>query len=89
MKKILKDLKEEYKAWLVVAYKEVQDNGVQTTDYLIFTDDKNYFLNGDRLENLDVSLFKTFLDHNVAPQLNEELEFKLLEITKSFKQFLA
>ena len=87
----LAELKVEYKAWLVAAYKENQDNGTntQTTDYLVFTDTKNYFITGNRVQVLDVSLFKTFLQYNVLPQLDEEREERLSNIIKDVKQYLG
>lgn len=90
MNEKLAALKAEYKAWLVVAYKEHQDNGTntETTDYLVFTDTKNYFVTGNRVQTLDVSLFKTFLECNVLPQLKGAREEKLLNIIKDVKQFL-
>jgi len=83
----LAELKNKYGAWLVVEYKESQDNGEGTTtkDYLVFAEDKNYFVTGERVETLDVSLFKTFLENNVAPQLKQERKERLLNITKEVK----
>ena len=86
----LKELKEQYSAWLVAEYKESQDNGegTVTKDYLVFTDKKNYFITGNRIETLNVGLFKTFLEHNVAPQLASERKEKLLNITKKVEQIV-
>jgi hypothetical protein len=85
----IEELKEKYNPWLMVAYKENQDNGeaTQTKDYLIFAD-KNYFATGDRVETLDISLFKTFLEKQVLPQLDGEKKEKLYNIIKDVKQFL-
>ena len=85
----LVELKKEYSAWLVVTYKENQDNGegTETTDYLVFAD-KNYFITGERVQSLDISLFKSFLEVQVLPQLSGEREEKLINILKDVKQFL-
>ncbi|MCB2308881.1 hypothetical protein LGL08_20650 [Clostridium estertheticum] len=86
----LKELKEQYGAWLVAEYKESQDNGegTVTRDYLIFTDEKNYFITGNRVETLNVGLFKSFLECSVASQLNGERKEKLLNITKKVEQIV-
>lgn len=84
----LKELRGEFKAWLVTTCKECQDNGAMTTDYLIFTDNGNYLITGERKETLDISLFKSYLENSVAPQLNGEKKEKLLNITRDVKQYL-
>ena len=73
----LKILKEKYNAWLVVEYNSNQDNTERTltTDYIVLTDDKNYFINGGREEKLHLDMFKNYLDR-VAEKLNGERKEK-------------
>jgi len=92
MNKRLLELKKEYpKMWLGVVYKDNQDNGenTRTEDYLIFLDEGNLFITGNRIETLDISLFKSFLQVQVLPQLRGEREKKLFNIIKDVKQYLG